>query len=43
MPRALGDASLNIRTARRLGKRLWRPMLSELRSLRMRPRRLNRR
>jgi hypothetical protein len=36
MPRALGDASLNIRTACRLGRLLWRPMLSELRSLRIR-------
>jgi hypothetical protein len=32
----LAEARLNIRTARLLGKRLWRPVLSELRSLRIR-------
>jgi hypothetical protein len=41
--RKLKDASLNIRTARRLAKHLWRPILNDLRPGRARPRRLLRR
>jgi hypothetical protein len=39
--RKLRDASLNIRTARRLARYLWRPLLDDLRPRRVRPRRLS--
>jgi hypothetical protein len=41
--RTLKDTSLNIRTACRLAKHLWRPMFDDLRPGRSRPRRLLRR